>query len=139
MRAGIGRVATTILMFFLFGFGIASTSFHNDALAQATKYDGTYLGSQTLTEKGSDNNYSQCLRGPFKRRLVVKDGVAAYTYNPTYQGRVTGTVSADGDVSGSTSEPTGGVVLAGKIQGDDFTGEVWSLYCTYSLQLKRAP
>ena len=108
-------------------------------MAQAAQYDGVYAGSQTLTEGGSAPNYSQCLRGPFKRRLVVKDGAATYTYNPTYQGQVTGTVNADGDVSATAAEPSGGVGLSGKIAGDAFTGEVWSLYCTYSLELKRVP
>jgi hypothetical protein len=138
MRVGIDRRATIILTI-LCGVGIALMNYSGHALAQAAKYDGVYAGSQTLTDHSVDNNYAQCLRGPFKRRLIVKDGVAVYTYNPTYQGQVTGTVSTDGDVSGSTSEPTGGVALSGKIQGDDFTGEVWSMYCTYALQLKRVP
>jgi len=118
---------------------IVSLSSVTTAAAQPARYDGVYAGSQILTDKGPSPNYSQCLPGPFKRHLVVKDGVATYTYNPTYQGQVTGTVGADGDVSASASEPTGGVSLSGKIQGDDFTGEVWSLYCTYSLTLKRVP
>jgi hypothetical protein len=109
------------------------------ASAQTDKFNGTYAGLQTLTEKESVTNYAKCLKGPFKRRLIVKDGTAVYTFNPTYQGQVTATVSADGNVSGSTPEPSGGVALDGKIEGDDFTGEVWSLYCTYSLQLKRVP
>jgi hypothetical protein len=107
------------------------------AAAQTTQFDGTYAGTQTLSENGSVANYSECLKGPFKRKLVVKDGAAIYTFNPTYQGQVTGTVNADGDVSGSASDPSGGEALSGRIAGDDFTGEVWSLYCTYSLQLKR--
>ena len=61
--------------------------------------------SMNSSENSSDNNYSECLRGPFKRRLVVKGAAATYTYNPSYQGEVTGTVSADGDVSGSSSTP----------------------------------
>jgi hypothetical protein len=109
------------------------------AAAQSAKYDGTYAGLQTLSEDGSVANYSKCLRGPFKRRLVVKGDAVTYEYNPTYHGDVTGTVNADGDVSAGASTTSGGVSLSGKIQGDDFTGEVWSLYCTYSLRLKRAP
>jgi len=120
---GIGAVATVMLARF--------------ADAQVSRFDGTYAGLQTLSE--SDANYGRCLKGPFKRKLVVKDGAATYTFNPTYQGQVTGTVSADGDVSGSVAEPSGGVGLAGKIEGDDLTGEVWSLYCTYTLKLKRVP
>ena len=118
---------------------IASMTTLQSVAAQPANYDGVYVGWQTLTENSSDNNYSECLRGPFKRRLVVKGGTATYTYNPSYQGEVTGTVSADGDVSGSSSTPSGGVDLSGKIQGNGFTGEVWSLYCTYSLQLQRVP
>ncbi len=109
------------------------------ANAQTNKFNGTYAGLQKLTEDGSVTNYSQCLKGPFKRNLVVKDGTVTYTYNPTYQGQVVGTVSADGDVAAAASEPSGGVSLSGKIQGDDFTGEVWSVICTYSLELKRVP
>jgi len=109
------------------------------ATAQTGRFDGTYAGLQTLTDSGSTPNYSKCLRGPFKRRLVVSGTTATYTYNPTYQGAVTGTVSADGDVSGSDSAATGGVNLSGRIAGDTFSGEVWSLYCTYSVQLKRVP
>jgi hypothetical protein len=118
---------------------IAWASHATSAEAQNNKFDGIYVGLQTLTEKPAGGNYSQCLKGPFKRQLVVKAGTASYTYNPTYQGQVAATVSADGDVRGSSSEPTGGVGLAGKIDGDNFTGEVWSLYCTYSVDLKRAP
>jgi hypothetical protein len=109
------------------------------ANAQTGQFNGTYAGVQTLEENGSVANYAECLKGPFKRRLVIKDGAATYVFNPTYQGTATGTVSPDGDVSAAAAEPSGGVSLSGKIQGDDFTGEVWSLYCTYSLQLKRVP
>ena len=121
--------------------GIASAALVvTPAEAQDSKFDGTYVGLQTLKEKpAAGGNYAQCLKGPFKRQLVVKAGTASYTFNPTYQGQVAGTVSADGDVRGSSSEPTGGVGLAGKIDGDTFTGEVWSLYCTYSVDLKRTP
>jgi hypothetical protein len=108
-----------------------------DAAAQNDRFDGTYAGLQTLAEKGPTPNYSQCLRGPFKRSLVVRGATATYTYNPTYQGTVTATVSADGDVRGSDNSANGGVNLAGRIADDTFTGEVWSLYCTYSVQLKR--
>ena len=52
---------------------------------------------------------------------------------------MTGQVSADGDMSGNASEPGGGVALSGKIAGDEFTGEVWSICCTYAVQLKRVP
>jgi hypothetical protein len=109
------------------------------ARADAGQFNGVYAGTQTLTENSSVINYSQCLKGPFKRKLVVQDGTITYLFNPTYQGTVTGTVDADGDVSGNTSEPAGGVDLSGRIVGDAFTGEIWSLYCTYSLDLKRAP
>jgi len=107
--------------------------------AQSDKYDGIYIGLQTLSEAPPGGNWAKCLRGPFKRRLVIKSGTAVYTYNPTYQGQVIGTVSADGDVVASASTSSGGLSLAGKINGDDFTGEVWSLICTYSVQLRRSP
>jgi hypothetical protein len=109
------------------------------ARAYAGQFDGVYAGTQTLTENSSVINYSQCLHGPFKRKLVVKNGTVTYVFNPTYQGLVTGIVDADGDVSGDAAEPAGGVDLSGKIEGDNFTGEIWSLYCTYSLQLRRVP
>ena len=112
----------------------------NPTLAQPAKYDGVYAGLQTLTEKSSANNYSKCLKGPFKRKLVIKDGTATYVFNPTYQGQVTGSVGEGGDVAATDPAATGGgVSLAGKIQGDEFAGEIWSLYCTYSLQLTRVP
>jgi hypothetical protein len=111
----------------------------NFAAAQPTQYDGTYAGTQTLTETGSDHNYSQCLKGPFKRKMVIKNGAVTYTYNPTSEAQVAGTVSANGDVTASASTSTGGVDLSGKIQGADFTGEVWSIYCTYALQLRLVP
>lgn len=50
---------------------------------------------------------------------------------------MTGTVSADGGVSGTVSTTGGGVSLSGRIQGNEFTGEVWSIICTYTLQMKR--
>jgi hypothetical protein len=109
------------------------------ATAQSTKYDGIYAGTQTLTDKSSDDNYSGCLKGPFKRKLVVKGGAVSYVYNPSYQGTVTGTVNADGDVSGTASTPGGGASLSGRIEGDVFTGEVWSVICTYALEMKRVP
>ncbi len=108
------------------------------AAAQTSQFDGTYAGSQTLSQDAQAQNYSECLKGPFKRKLVVGNGTATYTYNPTYHGQLTATVSPDGDVRGGSSEGSG-VALSGKIEGNAFTGEVWSPYCTYSLSLKRAP
>jgi hypothetical protein len=124
----IGRLGLTAMML-VFATGAAD--------AQSTQYDGIYTGSQSLSDSGPDPNYSQCLKGPFKRHMVVKDGVATYTFNPTYQGQVRGSVTADGDVSGSSPEPAGGVALSGRIAGDGFSGQVWSLYCTYDVALKR--
>ena len=105
--------------------------------AQSESYDGVYAGSQKLIDGGPVANYSQCLKGPFKRRMTVKDSVATYVFNPTYQGQVSGSVTTDGDVSGSAPKPAGGVALSGRIVGDSFTGQVWSLYCTYDVELKR--
>jgi hypothetical protein len=107
--------------------------------AAQSPFDGTYTGTQTLSESGSITNYSKCLKGPFKRRLVVKNAIATYEYNPTYHGAVSGPVSADGDLSASDATASNGVSLSGKIEGDVFTGKVWSLICTYTLQLKRMP
>jgi hypothetical protein len=127
VRGRIGLVAAAVLL------ALAAGS----ADAQSAQYDGIYTGSQKLSDGGPVANYSQCLRGPFKRRMVVKDSVATYTFNPTYQGQVRGSVTADGDVSGSSPEPAGGVALSGRIVGDGFSGQVWSLYCTYDVELKR--
>ena len=127
---------SAVVVFFV---GVVLLSSANFAVAQSTKYDGVYSGSQTLSEEDSKHNYSKCLKGPFKRKLVVSGGAATYTYNPTYEGQVTGTVSADGDVIGTVATSSGGVSLSGKIEGGAFTGEVWSIICTYSLQLKRVP
>jgi autotransporter translocation and assembly factor TamB len=136
---GIGyRRAALCIAIVLFAT-IVSLGAGNFAFAQSTQYDGIYAGTQTLTESSSDHNYSQCLKGPFKRKMAIKNGAVTYTYNPTSDGQVTGTVSATGDVTATASTSTGGVDLSGKIQGADFTGEVWSIYCTYALQLKRAP
>jgi hypothetical protein len=109
-----------------------------NGLAQVEKYDGIYAGIQTLMDSAPGGNYSKCLHGPFKRRLVIKYGTATYVYNPTYQGEVFGTVNADGVVSASASTLSGGASLSGKIDGDLFTGKVWSLICTYSVRLKRS-
>jgi hypothetical protein len=109
------------------------------ARAQSSPFDGSYLGTQTLTERSEDANFALCLRGPFKRTLVVRSGAVSYTYNPTYHSEVAGTVSADGDVSAEAATPEGGVKLSGKIQGNEFTGEVWSIYCTYAVKLTRHP
>ncbi|MGA8401844.1 MAG: hypothetical protein WB697_18290 [Stellaceae bacterium] len=116
---------------------LASAS--SPAGAQSTHYDGVYVGTQRLIEGGPVANYSQCLKGPFKRRMTVKGSVATYTFNPTYQGQVSGSVTADGDVSGSSPEPAGGVALSGRMVGGGFSGQVWSLYCTYDVELKRSP
>jgi len=107
------------------------------AMAQTAKYDGIYAGLQTLSE-GAPDNYSKCLHGPFKRKLIIKNGAINYTYNPTYQGQVAGSVDADGDVTADEVTSNGGVKLSGKIEGDDFTGEIWGSFCTYSLRLKRS-
>jgi hypothetical protein len=109
------------------------------ANAQLAQYNGVYAGTETLTTDPADHNYSQCLKGPFKRKMTVTDGKAVFIYNPGYAGQVSGIVSAEGDVSGSVETSSGGVALAGKIQGDAFTGKVWSIICTYSLDLKRVP
>jgi hypothetical protein len=116
---------------FVLGMGVAA--------AQTTQFDGVYKGTQTLTDDPADHNYAKCLKGPFKRKMEIKDGKAVYTYNPSYDGQVPGVVSADGSVSGSVETSSGGVALVGKIAGDQFSGKVWSIICTYSLDLKRAP
>ena len=134
------RLAKTLRLTALLGsLGIASVLGVNSASAQAAQYDGVYKGTQTLTDDPNDHNYSKCLKGPFKRQMVVKDGAATYTYNPTYQGQVVGTVAADGTITGSEETSAGGVALVGKIDGDQFTGKVWSIICTYALDLKRVP
>jgi hypothetical protein len=134
------RLAKTLRLTALLGsLGIASVLGVNTASAQTAQYDGVYKGTQTLTDDPNDHNYSKCLKGPFKRQMVVKDGAATYTYNPTYQGQVVGTVAADGTITGSEETSAGGVALVGKIDGDQFTGKVWSIICTYALDLKRVP
>ena len=126
----VGRLVLTAVL-------LASATGAADAQSQQSRYDGIYAGSQKLSDAGPGPNYAQCLKGPFKRRMVVKDSVATYTFNPTYQGEVTGPVTVDGDVSGNSPQPSGGVALSGRIVGDGFTGQVWSLYCTYDVELKR--
>lgn len=130
MTCALARFAMVVLLPSLGGL---------PANAQSASYDGVYAGTQTLSEGGPVANYSRCLKGPFKRRMVVKDGTVTYTFNPTYNGQVSGPVNAAGEVSGSAPEPAGGVVLTGKIAGDAFSGEVWSLYCTYAVELRRLP
>jgi hypothetical protein len=127
------RVALLLSLGIVTGLGVGS------ALAQTAPFDGTYAGTQTLTDDPVEHNYSKCLKGPFKRKMVVKGGRAVYTYNPTYDGQVSGIVDADGNVSGSVETSSGGVALSGKIQGDQFTGKVWSIICSYAVDLKRAP
>jgi hypothetical protein len=139
VRIGKGKRSATIAAAALLAAGVAALPAAGAAAAEPANYDGAYAGTQSLSERSSDQNYSKCLKGPFKRKLVVKGGEATYIYNPTYQGAVTGKVSADGDVSASDPSATGGVSLAGKIEGDAFTGEVWSVYCTYSVKLRRMP
>ena len=133
-RSKLGRMVR--LSVTVASLGTASVAGIDPTAAQTAQFDGVYAGTQTLTDKSSGHNYSKCLKGPFKRKLVVKDGAVTYVYNPTYEGTVTGTVSADGDVSGTVSRG-GGVSLSGRIQGNEFTGEVRSIICTYALQMKR--
>ena len=133
LGGAVRLVAMLGLLAIAFGLGM------NSAAAQTAQYDGVYKGTQTLTDDPNDHNYSQCLKGPFKRQMVVKNGAATYTYNPTYQGQVVGTVAADGTITGSEETSAGGVALLGKIEGDQFTGKVWSIICTYKLDLKRVP
>ena len=137
MRRNPGSPARLAALFL--SLGVASFAATRPAAAQTTQYDGVYAGTQTLTGDGSAHNYSQCLKGPFKRSLFVKNGAVTYLYNPTTNMEVIGTVNADGDVSASASTPAGGVSLSGKIKDGSFTGEIRSLYCTYSLDLKRTP
>lgn len=132
MRQRAGCVAIAV-----FAVGLKSTVDMAEALAQGAQYDGSYTGTQTLAQNDEVKNYSKCLSGPFKRTLVVKGGTVKFVYNPTSSAAVLGTVGADGEVSAYESTPQGGVKLTGRIQGDDFTGEIWSAICTYSLQLKR--
>ena len=139
MRAGRNLSGVVRLTVMLGSMGIASILGPAGAAAQTAQYDGVYKGTQTLTDDPNDHNYSKCLKGPFKRQLVVKDGAATYTYNPTYQGQVVGIVAENGEVTGSEPTPAGGVALVGKIEGDRFTGKVWSIICTYAVDLKRVP
>lgn len=136
---GDGYRAARYAAMILAAASLATAMDPSAAKAQAAGFDGVYAGSQTLTEKSSVANYSKCLRGPFKRKLVVTGSTVSYVYNPTYQGTVTGTITPDGNVTASEDTPAGGVRLSGRIEGDSFNGEVWSLYCTYTLNLKRAP
>lgn len=139
MRAGRNLRGAVRLAALLGWAGIAATQGITGAAAQIAQYDGVYKGTQTLTDDPNDHNYSQCLKGPFKRQMVVKDGAATYTYNPTYQGQVIGIVAANGEVTGSEPTSAGGVALVGKIEGDRFTGKVWSIICTYAVDLQRVP
>ncbi|HEV2185590.1 MAG TPA: hypothetical protein VGR70_00175 [Stellaceae bacterium] len=142
MRTMIARrylAKSSRLAAMLGSLGIALVVGVHSAPAQTAQYDGVYKGTQTLTDDPNDHNYSKCLKGPFKRQMVVKDGAATYTYNPTYQGQVVGTIAADGTITGSEETSAGGVALVGKIDGDQFTGKVWSIICTYTLDLKRVP
>jgi hypothetical protein len=139
MRAGRNLGGAVRLATMLGSLGIASVWGMNLAAAQTARYDGVYKGTQTLTDDPNDHNYSKCLKGPFKRKMEIKDGKAVYTYNPSYDGQVPGTVDAAGNISGSVETSSGGVALFGKIEGDQFTGKVWSIICTYTLDLKRAP
>jgi hypothetical protein len=139
MRAGRNLRGAVRLAVLLGSLGIAAALGVIGAAAQTAQYDGVYKGTQTLTDDPNDHNYSKCLKGPFKRQLVIKDGTATYTYNPTYQGQVIGKISETGDVTGSEETSAGGVALFGKVEGDRFTGKVWSIICTYALDLKRVP
>ena len=139
MRAGRDLGGAVRLAAMLGSLGVALVSGMDSAAAQTAQYEGVYKGTQTLTDDPNDHNYSKCLKGPFKRQMVVNDGAATYTYNPTYQGQVVGTVAADGTITGSEETSAGGVALVGKIDGDQFTGKVWSIICTYTLDLKRVP
>jgi len=139
MRVGRNLRGAVQLAALLGSLGITATLGIAGAAAQTGQYDGVYKGTQTLTDDPNDHNYSKCLKGPFKRQLVVTDGSATYTYNPTYQGQVIGIVAANGEVTGSEPTSAGGVALVGKIEGDRFTGKVWSIICTYNLDLKRVP
>jgi hypothetical protein len=138
---GVGRNLgwTVRLAAMCLSLGVGCVLGINFAAAQNTQYDGVYAGSQTLTSDPADHNYAKCLKGPFKRKMVIKDGKAVYTYNPSYDGEVPGIVDADGNVAGSVETSSGGVALIGKIQGDQFTGKVWSIICDYALDLKRVP
>jgi hypothetical protein len=139
MRARRTSGGTVRLAAMVLSLGFASVPTMNFAMAQTAQYDGVYAGTQTLTSDPADHNYAKCLKGPFKRKMAIKNGAVTYTYNPTYDGEVTGTVTPNGDVAGSVVTSSGGVALVGKIQGDAFTGKVWSIICTYSLDLKRVP
>jgi hypothetical protein len=139
MSAERTLVKAVRLSVFLCSFGMACGLGVNSAAAQTGLFDGTYAGTQTLTTDPDDHNYAQCLKGPFKRKMVIGNGAVTYTYNPSYDGQVTAEVDADGTVTGSVETSSGGVALFGKIQGDQFTGKVWSIICTYTLDLKRVP
>src|ERR1700735_3587969 len=87
---------------------VSATSIYSSSVAaQSAKYDGVYSGTQTLTSSPPGGNYSKCLQGPFKRQLLVKNDAVTYVYNPTYKGKVAGTVDEDGSVSASAPDDGG--------------------------------
>lgn len=96
-------------------------------------FDGDYVGTIVLTRTNGNCGGT----GPFPKSVRITHNKWAFTYNRTNRELISGTVNPDGTVSGFGTSSSGGNSLKGRIQGSEFTGEVGSAYCTYSLQLKK--
>jgi hypothetical protein len=101
----------------------------------SASFDGDYVGTITLLPSSQNNNCGGA--GPFQRTVRISNNRWVFSFNPTRNESISGTVNLDGSTSGFGASNSGGNALKGRIQGTEFTGEVGSGYCAYSLQLKK--
>jgi len=93
-------------------------------------FDGDYIGTMSFVR-----GETKCTTSPFEKAIRVENGKWVLAYNDS--GTVIGTINSDGSTTGSGTSPSNGFTLTGRISGSNFTAQVSSSYCTYSLQLKK--
>jgi FKBP-type peptidyl-prolyl cis-trans isomerase 2 len=122
------------------------------AAAAPGQFDGNYKGMFSFTGAqgwGSGQAYSGfgCDNSQSEQVMSVSGDRVYIDRKSTYAGRtlvLSGTVSADGTVSGSGAENEEGhaghaifFTVVGKIENGGFTGQISSRNCSYTVNMKR--
>lgn len=118
------------------------------SFGQTPKFEGTYKGTIVLSSAEGGNTASSCNPSTNKfEQIMTVSGDRVYLERKAVQQNIilTGTVGADGTVSGSGVVPpdstnlTVSVVqtLTGKIENNQFTGIIHSRYCGYSIKMNK--
>jgi hypothetical protein len=115
---------------------------------QTPKFEGAYKGTIVLSSAEGGNTASSCNPSTNKfEQIMTVSGDRVYLERKAVQQNIilSGTVGADGTVSGSgvappdSAQPNAGVLqmLTGKIENNQFSGLIRSRYCAWSVKMNK--